>query len=73
MDVRESFGIRLKELREDSGLTQGQLAFMVGLSPKYISNLETGRGNPTLAIQNKLAHGLGVSISELTNGVEGDL
>lgn len=72
MDVRARFGIRLKKLREDSGLTQSQLALMVGLSPKYISNLETGRGNPTLVIQEKLACGLGVSISELMNGVEGD-
>lgn len=64
------FGIRLKQLRDESNLTQRQLALMLGMSPKYVSNLENGHGNPTLTNIIKFAQGLGVTASELLDGVD---
>ena len=37
----------LKELRAEKGLSQAQLAEMVGVSRNTISSIETGKFNPT--------------------------
>ncbi len=38
---------RLKEARTEAGMSQGQLAEMVGVSRNTISSIETGQFNPT--------------------------
>lgn len=38
---------RLKEVRTERGLSQTQLAEMVGVSRNTISSIETGQFNPT--------------------------
>lgn len=38
---------RLKEARTEKGLSQAQLAEMVGVSRNTISSIETGQFNPT--------------------------
>lgn len=38
---------RLKEYRNEAGLSQSQLAEMVGVSRNTISSIETGQFNPT--------------------------
>ena len=37
----------LKSIRTEKGLSQGQLAQMVGVSRNTISSIETGQFNPT--------------------------
>lgn len=63
---RVAFGKRLRDLRQDHGWSsQEDFAHHVGLDCTYISGLERGRRNPTLDIIVKLAHGLGVTPSDL--------
>ncbi len=38
---------KIKEIRAEKGLSQGQLADMVGVSRNTISSIETGQFNPT--------------------------
>lgn len=38
---------RLKEVREEKGLSQSQLAEMVGVSRNTVSSIETGQFSPT--------------------------
>ncbi|HIW18384.1 MAG TPA: helix-turn-helix transcriptional regulator [Candidatus Faecalicoccus intestinipullorum] len=38
---------RLKEIRQDKGLSQAALANLVGVSRNTISSIETGQFNPT--------------------------
>lgn len=38
---------RLKEVRTEAGMSQGQLAEAVGVSRNTISSIETGQFNPT--------------------------
>ena len=38
---------RLKEARQEKGLSQAQLANLVGVSRNTISSIETGQFNPT--------------------------
>ena len=55
----------LRSLREQKGWTQTQLAAESGVSQTYISELEAGKSDPTIAIVRKLASALGVSIADL--------
>ncbi len=47
MDDRLILKNRLKEARAERGLSQQQLADMVGVSRNTISSIETGQFNPT--------------------------
>lgn len=63
------FGQNVRRLRAVSGFTQERLADKADLDPTYISGIERGVRNPTLAIIARLARALGVSLSELCKGV----
>jgi putative transcriptional regulator len=55
-------GDELRRARKDAGLTQGQLADRLGLSPPYISNVESGRVNLTLGQLARFADALGADL-----------
>ena len=42
-----NFHLRLKQLRQKKGLTQGELAGILGLQPTAISNYESNRNEPS--------------------------
>ncbi len=56
----------LKKLREESGMTQDELAKRAKLSTPYVSQIENGvRKNPSLPALQRLAKALGVPVTEL--------
>ncbi|MGE3960123.1 MAG: helix-turn-helix domain-containing protein [Dehalococcoidia bacterium] len=63
----ESFGSRLRDLRRRSRLSQRQLADIVGLSQRKVSDIETGRRPPVLLPEQyvQLTDVLQVSLAEL--------
>lgn len=63
-----ALGARLVKLRRAAELTQEGLADAAGLHWTYIGQIERGERNPTYKNLLKLAKGLGVDPSELTNG-----
>jgi len=65
----EEFGGRLRAARERRGLTQSQLAELVGLYPSQISNYENGEKVPEGETMVLLADALEVSLDELARGV----
>lgn len=68
-DVRTQFGRLLREKRVARGLTQEELAFSAGMSVPYLSDLERGRWNPSLAMIVDLAVALQVRPAELLEGL----
>lgn len=64
------FGKRVRELREKIGLSQEALAEKAGLHRTYISSIELGERNVSLANILKLSRALGCTGSELIDGVE---
>jgi len=58
--LRLVFGARVREIRRGIGLTQTVLADRAGVSLTYISDIERGMRNPTLAVLIQLSHALGV-------------
>jgi transcriptional regulator with XRE-family HTH domain len=55
----------VKQLREARGLTQAQMAKIAGLPRATWANLESGAGNPTLAVLSRVAFACSVSFEEL--------
>lgn len=59
---RRRLGLRIRELREQGGLTQERLAELAGLHPKHMPRIEAGVANVTIATLVALARGLGVPL-----------
>jgi transcriptional regulator with XRE-family HTH domain len=68
-NLRTSFGQRVRELRSSQGLSQEAFADRCGFVRTYMSRIETGTANPSLDAAKVLADGLGVSLSELLEGL----
>jgi transcriptional regulator with XRE-family HTH domain len=58
-------GANLKQLREARGLTQDRMAKLAGVPRATWSHLESGIGNPTLAVLYRVAQALSVPLEEL--------
>ena len=56
---------RLKEARTEKGLSQAELAAMVGVSRNTISSIETGQFNPTAKLALVLCIALDKKFEEL--------
>jgi transcriptional regulator with XRE-family HTH domain len=59
------FAMRLKQLRDDAGLTQAELAAKIGVSRGYLARLEMGRHDPPLSRLQALAKALKVDVAKL--------
>lgn len=58
-------GKAIKRVREQKKMSQGDICRSTGFDRAYMSNIEAGKGNPTLTTITKLAKALGISVGEL--------
>ncbi len=65
-----TLGDRLRSVRKKRGISQSQLADLIGLSTSYVSEFETGRKTPNIRTIGKLAVALEVEQAWLTFGAE---
>lgn len=65
MEQKIAFGIRLKQLRKERGLTQEQLAELTDRTPHAISAIERGINAPNFETMIALAKALRTEIREL--------
>lgn len=61
----QKLGRNLKRIRKEKGITQGDIVRALGMDRAFVSNIENGKTNPTLATITKLAKAVGVSTDEL--------
>jgi transcriptional regulator with XRE-family HTH domain len=66
--ARQSFGTRLRSLRERAGLTQTELAEAVGVGQGNVATWERNAAVPDVAMVERLAVFLGVSVVEMLTG-----
>jgi transcriptional regulator with XRE-family HTH domain len=64
-DLPLRLGQNIKQLREARALTQQQIAKLAGVPRATWANLESGTANPTLAVINRVASALQVTMEEL--------
>ena len=72
MELAVAFGVVLRRLRIDAGLTQEQLGFEAELRRTYVSVLELGHQQPSLTTIIKLARALKIPAAELIRMVEAE-
>ena len=60
-----AFGQVLRRMRLAAGMTQEQLGLEAGVQRNFVSLIETGQNQPTIATVFKLAAALGVRPSKL--------
>jgi len=63
--ISKKLGENIKKIRIKKKLSQGAISRLLEVDKGYISNIENGKKNPTLATVEKLAAALGVSADEL--------
>jgi len=64
--------VRLREMRLLKGMTQEELARMVGVSRQTINYIERGKYRPTVLLALKIASVLGVRVEEIFQLEESD-
>lgn len=63
--ISKQFGQNMKRIRAKKEMSQGDIARALEVDRGYISNIENGKKNPTLATVARIANALGVSANEL--------
>ena len=58
-------GKNIKRIRERKQMSQGDICRALGFDRAQMSNIEAGKGNPTLSTIEKIAQALGVANDEL--------
>jgi len=67
-DIRVRLGNRVRDLRQKRGLTQVELAEMLGVDRSYLSEIETGKKDPSLRVLKTIADGFKLSLAQLLRG-----
>ena len=65
-------GVEVRKLREGRGLSRRELAHRSGVSERFLADLETGRGNISVARLHDVARALGTSAGDLLIGAQPD-
>jgi transcriptional regulator with XRE-family HTH domain len=67
MDVKSKIGNRIKELREQSNMSQKDLAYSADLDRSYIASVENGQRNISIVNIEKVSTALGVTLKDFFN------
>lgn len=70
MDLKQSFGTVVKDLRTERGWSQEKLAEKAGIAMRSVSVIERNQHNPSITMIEDLANAFGLSASELVEMAE---
>ncbi|HWR14595.1 MAG TPA: helix-turn-helix transcriptional regulator [Terriglobales bacterium] len=68
-DIRVRLGSRVRALRRDRGWTQVEMAELLGIDRSYLSEIETGKKDPSLRVLKTIADGFKLSLSRFLRGI----
>lgn len=64
MDIKQKVGQRIKQLRNELGISQEALGLEAGVDRTYVSDVENGRRNVSVDILERLIKGLKSNFAE---------
>ena len=67
--ITQKIGARIRELRTQLGISQEKFAMKIGMDRMYFASVELGKRNVSIVNIEKIANGLGVSLSELFQNI----
>ena len=68
--AKQILGERVERTRKALGNTKGDVRVATGISRPYLDRIEDGTANFTLKVLFKIAPALGMTVSELLEGIE---
>lgn len=63
--IKNKIGVRIRELRLSTGLSQEKFAHKIGMDRTYFASVELGKRNISIINLEKIATGLNISLAEL--------
>ena len=66
--LAQKFGDEVRRLRHERGLSQEELSFRCGRSLNFVSEIETGKRNPSLDTIGAICGALEVTLAEFFRG-----
>ena len=69
MNIQLYFGMAIKQLRISQKISQEKFALKIEMDRTYYASVEAGKRNISVKNIKKIADGLGISISELFEGL----
>ena len=67
--ITKDLGIRIKELRQKTGLSKEKVALKIDMERTYLASVEAGKRNIAICNIKKIADGLNISLSDLFQGL----
>lgn len=64
MDLQIQFGLRVRQLRKEQGLSQEALAFKAEIDRTYMTSVENGKRNVSVQNIEKIINALEISIQD---------
>ncbi len=64
-NISKKLGENIRRIREEKGMSQGDICQITGMDRGYISRVESGSKNPTISNLEKIAKALKVNPDEL--------
>ena len=68
--IEVAFGEVVRKYREKSGLSQEEFAAVAGVHRTYISSIELGKVQISIAVAEKMSAALGIPLSRIFRDVE---
>jgi len=68
-DIKSKLGKRIRALRLARGWSQVEMADLLAMNRGYLSEVETGKKDPSLTMLKTLSDGLSIPLSELLDGL----
>lgn len=68
-DIRVLLGNRVRLLRRKHGWTQVEMAEMLGVDRSYLSEIETGKKDPSLRVLKTIADGFKLTLAQFLRGM----
>lgn len=70
MNIQVKLGKRIQQNRQALGLSQEKFALSIEMDRTYYASVEAGKRNISICNIEKIAKGLGITLSELFKGIE---
>lgn len=68
-ELLHSIGVRIKELRHTTGLSQEKFALKINMDRTYFASVEAGKRNVSIINLEKIANGLEITLSQLFENI----
>lgn len=67
--ITQKFGQRIKNLRNELGMSQEKFALSIDMDRTYYASVESGKRNISINNIEKIANGFGITLEELFKGI----